>query len=206
MTLKSFIFCNRRTEQILSFLNLLKSKDPVRVARECGSRARWALGSRVTWLWGSGGVGRLPPGCARAVRGPEAHGRARPTPHPLRRARWYDPAHHRERHAADDSRRRSQSPARCPPLPAPPSAPPRWAAAAPSLLLSTLSLSLSMCLWPGKTLVFLESIDGTFFSKYILKADRKVDQVHKQRQSVCFFSALANFCYQRHAADFVMVQ
>lgn len=72
-------------------------------------------------------MGVLPGMGARAVRG-AAEGEqrtARAAAHSLCCARRYAPAAHRERHSADDARCRRQPSARRPPLPAPPSAPPR---------------------------------------------------------------------------------
>lgn len=79
----------------------------------------------VTWLWGSGGVGRVPAGGARSLRGPAPARCARAAAHPLRRPRWYHPASHREWDPTDDARGRRQPPARRSPLPATPAAPPR---------------------------------------------------------------------------------
>lgn len=76
----------------------------------------------VTWLWGSGGVGRMSAGGASAVRAEAASG-PRTLANPLRGARWYHPAAHGERDAADDPSCRRQPTPRRPPLPATPSAP-----------------------------------------------------------------------------------
>lgn len=120
-----------------STLNGCSGNDASFEGIQCGVRA-WPVGNV---LWGSGGVGWMPAGSARAVRGPSAadqraHGR--PAADALRRPRWYSPAADGERHSPDDARRRRQSSPSRPPLPAPPSAPPRWAAAA-------LSTSLFLC-------------------------------------------------------------
>lgn len=78
-------------------------------------------------LWGSGGMGRVPTGGTRSVRGAAAAGLsgAHAGVDSLCGARRHPAAAHGERNPPDDARRRRQPPARRSPLPAPPSAPPR---------------------------------------------------------------------------------
>lgn len=108
---------------------------------QCG--ARDGLVGNV--LWGSGGVGWMSAGSARAIRG-SASQRAdiSSSADALRRSRRHAATADGERHPPDDARCRRKPPPSRPPLPAPPSASPRWAAAAPSSL-----LSFSVCLCPS---------------------------------------------------------